>query len=217
MKKPKRSLYFTDRKAWRKWREETVAKIGRLEDHDSNLIPPEDYALVTESANVTFKVGDRVTFPDGSEMFIGGVTTSTDDALAEDQAAMGIRPPAGDDWQTLDQLAEWTSVEAGDPLPTRTAQSLLLEGAEIVAGSRATTHGPKAQSFGFIAAFWEVYLSSRKAGRDAEISALDVAQMMVLLKMTRANQGALIWDHFLDEASYAAVAGEIFAAQKGRE
>ena len=44
----------------------------------------------------------------------------------------------------------------------------------------------------------------------ANITAVDVALMMILLKISRNNQGRKInMDNFVDMAGYAAIAGEI--------
>src|ERR1700744_5176820 len=109
MSKRKRSLYFTDRKRWRK--EHPVVEV------------------------------------------------SLDAATTAEFYAAAV---AGDsDWRTdnLDTMME--AAMAGGPLPPRTAQSLLLEAADIVGGDRERTHGKKERSFEVIAQFWNVYLSGR--------------------------------------------------------
>ena len=88
------------------------------------------------------------------------------------------------------------------------SSAILQEAANIVAGARNTTHGEKERSFAAIATLWNAYLSIRKEP-DSAITPYDVAQMMSLLKKARASQGTLIKDHFIDDAGYAAIAGEI--------
>ena len=86
------------------------------------------------------------------------------------------------------------------------AGDLLRETATIVDGGRNATHGDKERSFYVIAEFWQTYLDGRKV--QSPLCARDVAQMMVLLKVARSIQGEPVKDHFLDEAGYAAIAGE---------
>lgn len=224
-------LYFTDRKAYWKKRAkaEKFFKEGGVVKEALKLWR-EDPGFSEQSHAPGIKL---------PEDFVVG----SPEAIADDQAAMGIGWPTAEDGvtmgevaaetlptesledlikqtdrETLDLLAQWTAVEAGEPTPTRTAQSLLLEAAEIVSGDRARTHGPKERSFELIAKFWDLYLVNRSlGGLSVAISAIDVAQMMVLLKVARSVQGEPTWDHYLDAAGYSAVAGEIFAAQKGRK
>ena len=72
-------------------------------------------------------------------------------------------------------------------------------------GDRDQYYGEPEDNFSVIAKFWSVYLGK-------EVSAIDVAMMMVLLKTARAR-GTATTDSFVDIAGYAACAGEIF----GRE
>ena len=95
------------------------------------------------------------------------------------------------------------------------AGGILRESASIVEGVRQKQHGDKERSFSVIAKFWTTYLHNRNIPEDmpSDISAFDVAQMMVLLKIARSIQGSPMRDHFVDEAGYAAIAGEIAEAQ----
>lgn len=88
--------------------------------------------------------------------------------------------------------------------------SVLEEAAAIVVGARNATHGDKERSFQVIADLWEAYLNGRKdVGGDGRVTAFDVAQMMVLLKIARSIQGTMVRDHAVDACGYAAIAGEI--------
>jgi hypothetical protein len=91
------------------------------------------------------------------------------------------------------------------------ATNILTEAAGIVGGVRQTTHGAKERSFIAISELWNTYLRNRVLpdGTDSSISPVDVAQMMVLLKIARSIQGKPARDHYLDEAGYAAIAGEL--------
>lgn len=92
------------------------------------------------------------------------------------------------------------------------ADKILTDAAAIVAGARNTTHGEKERSFGVIANLWNAYLQGRRDPA-APISARDVVQCMVLLKIARTVQGQPVTDHFLDAAGYSAIAGEIAAGE----
>ena len=73
---------------------------------------------------------------------------------------------------------------------------------QAITGDRATTHGEAENTFGLIAAYWSTHLG-------CEVTAGDVAQLMVLLKVARmkANPGRA--DNYTDAAGYAAIAGEL--------
>jgi len=105
-----------------------------------------------------------------------------------------------------------------------TASKILTTAAEIVGGARSQTHGPKERSFQHIANLWNAYLKSAHSepkdcpipgmcGWEAQISAVDVAWMMTLLKVVRSVQGTPVEDHYVDAAGYAGIAGEIQLSQ----
>lgn len=73
---------------------------------------------------------------------------------------------------------------------------------KYVTRDRAATHGEAEDTFGRIAALWSADLG-------IEITALDVARLMVLLKMARAKTNAAHTDNWIDAAGYAAIAGEL--------
>lgn len=91
------------------------------------------------------------------------------------------------------------------------AHEIASKAADLVGGDRARTHGSKVENHANIAALWSGYLGNKaRAGRfAAEITALDVANMMELLKVARRQAGAHNPDDYIDGAGYAAVAGEI--------
>lgn len=70
--------------------------------------------------------------------------------------------------------------------------------------ARSATHGPELrQSFYHVAQLWSAYLG-------CEVNTEDVPQMLALLKMSRAKKGdAKDPDHYVDQAGYAAIAGEL--------
>lgn len=88
-----------------------------------------------------------------------------------------------------------------------TTRKTILEAAEkCVCHDRQDTHGRPEDSFGAIADLWTAYLD---IGR--EITPVDVAQMMILLKVARAKGNQKHQDNRIDVAGYAACAGEIAA------
>lgn len=91
------------------------------------------------------------------------------------------------------------------------AVGVLNEAAHIVGGARNTTHGEKERSFAAIAGAWNAYLTARKNG--GPVTGRDVAQMMVILKIIRSVQGTPARDHFVDQAGYSGVAGELAEAE----
>ncbi len=93
------------------------------------------------------------------------------------------------------------------------ASEILTGVAAIVGGARNTTHGEKERSFSVIAGLWNAYLTGKRI--PSQITARDVAQMMVLLKIARSIQGEPHPDHFMDEAGYSAIAGEIADTERG--
>lgn len=90
-----------------------------------------------------------------------------------------------------------------------TAAAVLRQAADIVSGPRAEQHGDMVQCHTAIATLWNGYLAIRREPGSL-LSALDVAQMMLLLKMARAQSGSTGHaDHYLDMAGYAGCAAEI--------
>jgi len=88
------------------------------------------------------------------------------------------------------------------------AEELLLRAADLVAGPRNTTHGDKESSFCAIAEMWTTYLCNRRQPY-GPIRPRDVCQMISLLKKMRAEWGTPEEDHFVDDAGYSAIAGEL--------
>lgn len=84
---------------------------------------------------------------------------------------------------------------------------ILKKANECVTGSRAQDYGSAERNFELIAKLWSTYL-------DADISAVDVAMMMALLKIARIKSGRWHEDNFVDLAGYAACAGEIASKEE---
>jgi hypothetical protein len=100
------------------------------------------------------------------------------------------------------------------PTSLRTAGEIVGKAALLVEGDRGAQHGPKERNHQNIADHWNAYLGWRLR---SPLSALDVALMMVELKVARTKAGAGLTnvDNYVDMAGYAGVAGEI--AMNGAE
>ena len=93
----------------------------------------------------------------------------------------------------------FVKVERSDEVERKT----ILETAKrYVCNERNNQYGEPEDSFKDIADLWAGYLGT-------EISAKDVAAMMVLFKMARVRTGAGKSDNWIDAAGYCACGGEI--------
>lgn len=73
---------------------------------------------------------------------------------------------------------------------------------QYVTSDRQNDHGKPEDTFEAIAALWSAYLGHR-------LESVDVAHMMVLLKVARAKQNPQHADNHVDIAGYAACAAEL--------
>ena len=90
-----------------------------------------------------------------------------------------------------------------------TKEEILAEASRIISRDRNLSHGDAFQNHAEIAEFWNIFLD-KKLQPMASITAEDVALMMVLMKISRNNQGKKNnLDNFIDMCGYAAIAGEI--------
>ena len=84
----------------------------------------------------------------------------------------------------------------------------ILENAiECVCKDRNATHGNPEDNFATIAAYWTTYLRSQQV--KAVITSIDVAAMMILVKLARIAISPSHPDHWIDAAGYAACGGGI--------
>ena len=82
-------------------------------------------------------------------------------------------------------------------------RSELLGAAEYaVNGSRDEQYGTPEDNFLTIARFWSAYLQK-------DVSEIDVANMMILMKLARIKRNPAHVDSWVDIAGYAACGGEI--------
>ena len=90
-----------------------------------------------------------------------------------------------------------------------TKEEILKKAKELITGDRNDTHGDAYRNHAEIAEFWNIFLD-KKLKPMANITAEDVALMMVLMKISRNTQGKKSnIDNFIDMCGYAAIAGEI--------
>jgi hypothetical protein len=83
-----------------------------------------------------------------------------------------------------------------------TRKDILTTAVSMVCGQREQDYGNPENNFQAIADLWSAYL-------EEEVTALDVAMMMALLKIARIKTGTATEDSFVDLAGYAACGGEI--------
>jgi hypothetical protein len=79
---------------------------------------------------------------------------------------------------------------------------ILHEAEHCICGQREQDYGSPEDNFGTIAQMWTAYTGTL-------ITALDVAMMMCLLKISRIKSGGGTGDSFVDLAGYAACGGEL--------
>lgn len=84
-----------------------------------------------------------------------------------------------------------------------TRADILATASEYVTKDRAATHGDAEDNFRRIADLWNAYL-----GVD-DITSIDVAVMLALLKVARIRSNPTHADNWIDIAGYAACGGEI--------
>ena len=90
-----------------------------------------------------------------------------------------------------------------------TKEEILVKANQLISKTRNETHGDAFKNHAEIAEFWNIFLDG-KLRPMANITAADVAIMMILLKISRTNQGEKFnLDNFVDMAGYSAIAGEI--------
>ena len=82
--------------------------------------------------------------------------------------------------------------------------SLLDEAKRTITGERQDQYGAPEDSFDRIARYWTTYLAR-------PVSALDVAHLMALMKLARAQGQGFRRDNYVDLAGYAAIAADRLA------
>ena len=103
--------------------------------------------------------------------------------------------------------AEDISNEMDDPKAS--CRETVLEKAKLcICQDRQNQYGAPEDSFAAIANYWSIYLLNSKKIVGA-ITSKDVALMMVLLKIARAEGHTHHTDNYVDMAGYAALAAEL--------
>ena len=85
-------------------------------------------------------------------------------------------------------------------------EDILKQASDIAQGKRSQ-HGAE-NSFAMIARLWSAYLQEA-ASMPVSITEVDVAQLMVLLKVARSVCGGHNLDNYTDQAGYSAWAGHL--------
>ena len=95
-------------------------------------------------------------------------------------------------------------------------KTILELAAEAVTGDRRRDYGSPKENHERISILWNAYISCRDKDLGEPITALDVANMMILLKIARSCNTPTK-DTYIDIAGYAQCAAEIsgFGEQKG--
>ena len=88
------------------------------------------------------------------------------------------------------------------------AAEIATTAATLISGDRDRTHGNKKTNFENIAKLWSAWLSVAH-GLDTPLSGVDVAKLMVLLKLARMESGEYNPDDALDLVGYGAILGEL--------
>ena len=94
--------------------------------------------------------------------------------------------------------------------PLMTREELLKKAAETVCGSREQAHGNPHGTFERIAKAWSAYLG-------VELTAADVAVMMILFKTARLKGNPKHEDSWVDIAGYAACGAEIAEEERNEK
>ena len=87
-----------------------------------------------------------------------------------------------------------------------TREQILNKAMEIITKDRENAYGKPEDNFGMISKLWNTYLRIEPPD---ELSAVDVACMMCLLKLARIATGKTNIDNFIDLCGYAGCGGEI--------
>lgn len=96
-----------------------------------------------------------------------------------------------------------------------TATMIAHQATLLVSGDRQEAYGDVMNGLGRIALMWNGLLTIAGKAPKEPLNEHDVAQMMVSLKQARAYTGPLRTDNHVDEAGWAAIAGEAASRLEG--
>lgn len=102
-----------------------------------------------------------------------------------------------------------------EPMKPEIMESVLQEAERIIHGERRETYGSPTESFTQIGDYWSTYIARLPVvnGR-VQISPIDVAHMMILMKVSRA-QPRYHRDNLVDIAGYAGCVEDIIKETHG--
>ena len=86
---------------------------------------------------------------------------------------------------------------------------ILREALKIVNGDREQSYGNAEDNFDRIADLWRAYLHAKIPQHYVNLTGIDVANMMILLKLARTITGTGKMDNWIDIAGYAACGGAV--------
>lgn len=86
-------------------------------------------------------------------------------------------------------------------------KNLLQDVEAIICKERQDTYGAPEQSFDRIANYWSIYLGT-------PVTAVQVANMMILLKIARMQGPVYKRDNYLDAAGYAIIAASMLEGEE---
>jgi len=95
-------------------------------------------------------------------------------------------------------------------------KTILEEAIEVTTGARRRDYDSPKPNHERIARLWNAYIETRAADVSAPLSALDVAHMMILLKMARVAFTPTR-DSYIDIAGYARCAADISGFEKDQD
>lgn len=96
---------------------------------------------------------------------------------------------------------------------TSPAESAADEALRIVRGNREGVYGPPTKNFENIAALWTTYLAARPGGPASPILPIDVAYMMIAMKLARLANRPDHRDSLVDITGYADCADTILRSK----
>lgn len=98
--------------------------------------------------------------------------------------------------------------------PRQIAAALTARSADIITTSRGQQHGELESSFTLIAEWWNSYINHRLRATEpavpnfrVKIDAVDVLELMAMVKKARNLYGSSIPDHTVDDIGYTSLAG----------
>tara|TARA_R100000808_G_scaffold7062_1_gene20748 strand:- start:23136 stop:23441 length:306 start_codon:yes stop_codon:yes gene_type:complete len=91
------------------------------------------------------------------------------------------------------------------------AHEIAEQASSIVSNDRQDQYGDPEKNFELIASYWNTYINNKYNTGDYEIelTSVDVATLMILLKVSRCTTGRFSIDNFRDICGYATLGGSL--------